>query len=152
MKNQVFLEGRIKEPELRFTAGGHALCQTAMVVEKRKQNEKGEWFTAHEDWFEMKAWNQVAEVLALIPRGETIAIEGRLEQESWENKEGNGKRSKIVVVVESFSIPVKSAKTFAVEGHTMQFHRAKSGTKAVDNGIEEAAYTRFDSGDQERPF
>lgn len=92
--NTVAIGGRLtRNPELRFTAGGTAVCSFGIAQdEHRKDGEK----VAH--FFDVTAWGRTAESVAQYKRkGEVLVVEGRLSQSRWETQDGQ-KRSKVEVV------------------------------------------------------
>lgn len=91
--NQVTLLGRItNDIEVRTTASGKNVVQFSLAVDKMGNQEGA-------DFFEVTAWEKLAELLGQYThKGSKILVLGRLQQESWEDKETGKKRSKIVVV------------------------------------------------------
>jgi len=86
-----------KDPELRFTPTGQATASFAVAVNRRWQNRQtNEWEEAT-SFFDVVAWGSLAENLAdSVHRGDRVVVEGRLDQRSWENNQGE-KRSKIEI-------------------------------------------------------
>lgn len=67
-----------------------------------KKKDGGSWPT---EWFDLKAFGEVAEALAETKKGDTVWVKvGRLTQEQWDDKETGKPRSKVVVKVEEFEI------------------------------------------------
>jgi single-strand DNA-binding protein len=85
--NSVILIGRLaKDPELRFTASGKAVCQFSIAVNRpfSKTNEA--------DFFNIVVWGKVAESCAnYLAKGRLVGIEGRLQTRSYENQAGEKK-------------------------------------------------------------
>ncbi len=98
--NKVILVGRIvRDPELRYTPGGSAVVSFS-IANKRiyiKNNEKQEMVS----FFNCVAWGKLAETVAnYCKKGQQLALEGRLQQRSWEDKDGN-KRSTVEIVADT---------------------------------------------------
>jgi single-strand DNA-binding protein len=94
MSTQVTLVGTISEPELRFIPNGSGLVNFSVKV--TKPAKEGETRTA--SYFDVKAWGQLAENIAeTFRQGDRVIVVGRIEQETWQDKETNAKKSKIVV-------------------------------------------------------
>lgn len=95
--NRVVLVGRLtRDPELRTTTTGKNVVEFSIAVDKRiKQGDK----TA--DFFRIKAWGQTADYVAnYLNKGRLVAVDGRLEQRSYQANDGQN-REIIEVVAES---------------------------------------------------
>ena len=98
--NKVFLIGRLtRDVELRYTPTGTAVADFGLAVNrvyKTADGEKKEAVT----FVDITVWAKRAEVCAeYLSKGRQVFVEGRLELDSWESKEGE-KRSKLKVVAE----------------------------------------------------
>jgi len=91
--NRVELLGRVgADPELRQTQSGTAVVQLRLATDRR--NGEGESLT---DWHTVVCWAKQAEAVAEYVRtGERVYVSGRMQQQSWENDEGE-RRSRIEV-------------------------------------------------------
>ena len=100
--NKAILIGRLgKDPELRYTPGGQAVASFPIATNRvwtGSDGQKKEQTT----WHNIIAWGKQAEVIKeYLAKGREIYIEGRIDNRSYEDKEGN-KRYVSEVVVESF--------------------------------------------------
>ncbi len=97
--NKVILMGRLgRDPELRQTAGGRALCRFSLATGRNRRD--GEQWVEETDWHDVVLWEQQAERAGrVLGRGDLCAIEGRLSPRSWEDPKGQKRR--IVEVVAS---------------------------------------------------
>ena len=102
--NKVILAGNItRAPELRYTPGGKAVCEIGLAVNRQWKTESGEKKEAV-TFVDCTAWAGTAEAISKhLRKGDPILIEGRLDLESWEDKETKEKRQKLAVTIESFS-------------------------------------------------
>lgn len=92
--NYISLCGNIGEPKIVYTAGGKAILTFGLATNRKVGEEQ---VTV---WHNIKCWEQLAENLAAeIEKGDRVMVFGRVEVESWEDKEGN-KRSTTVVVAD----------------------------------------------------
>lgn len=96
--NKVMLMGRLtRDPELRYTKGGKAVAEFSLAVNstfKTREGEKREEAT----FIDITVWEKQAETCAeYLSKGRPVFVEGRLELDKWESKEGE-KRSKLKVV------------------------------------------------------
>lgn len=91
--NQVILLGRItKDVELRTTASGKNVTEFSLAVDKAGSREGA-------DFFEVVAWEKTAELLSQYTgKGSKVLVQGRLQQDTWDDKDTGKKRSKVTVV------------------------------------------------------
>lgn len=88
-----------REPELRYTQGGQAVTGLSIAV-NRKWKQNDEW-KEQTSFFEVVCWGTLGEnVATCIAKGTRVIVSGRLEQSSWESKEGE-KRSKVEITADS---------------------------------------------------
>ncbi|MFF3923132.1 single-stranded DNA-binding protein [Paenibacillus lactis] len=87
MLNRTILIGRLtKDPELRYTPTGVAVCQFTLAVDRPFTREGGERET---DFIPIVAWRQLAETCAnYLRKGRLTAVEGRIQIRNYENNEG----------------------------------------------------------------
>ena len=94
--NKVMLAGRLtRDPELRYTPSGVALCKLGLAVSRTYKGRDGE---RKEDTFfvDVTVWEKQAEFIGQrLRQGAPILVEGRLRSDSWEDKTTGQKRSKI---------------------------------------------------------
>ena len=75
------LQGRITEPELRFTSGGQAVLQFSVVAFDGKAAAGAE-----PEWVKVSVWGERAEELApSLKKGTECYIEGRLRLNTWQS-------------------------------------------------------------------
>lgn len=94
--NSVNLIGRLgRDPELRHTPSGKAVCELNLAVD----NGYGENKTTA--WIGCALWDKTAEIAAQhLHKGDQVGISGRLTQDSWDDKETGKKQTKTKVTVE----------------------------------------------------
>ncbi len=101
--NKVMLIGNLtRDPELRHTPKGTAVSEISLAINRNWTNEQGQ---KQEDttFVEVTLWGRQAEVVQqYVTKGSPIYIEGRLQLDSWDDKETGKKRSKLRVVGENF--------------------------------------------------
>jgi len=101
--NKVILVGNLtRDPELRYTPKGTAVARLGLAVNRQWKTDTGE---AREEvtFIDIDAFGRQAEVIGqYCKKGRPIMIEGRLKYETWDDKQTNQKRSKLLVVLESF--------------------------------------------------
>ena len=100
--NKVFLIGNLtRDPELRVTPKGTAICQFGIAVNRQFKDESGA--TRDETTFvDIEAWGKQGELVAkYLTKGSPAMVEGRLKLDQWEDKASGQKRSKIKVVLDN---------------------------------------------------
>jgi single-strand DNA-binding protein len=102
--NKVILAGNLtRDPELRYLPKGTAVAAFALAVNRTWKSETGE-NKEEVSFIDIEAFGRQAEVIAQYMRkGRPLLVEGRLKQDSWEDKQSQQKRTKLKVVLESFS-------------------------------------------------
>lgn len=104
--NKVIIVGNLtRDPEVRYIPSGSAVCDISLAVNSqwtdKKSNERKEEVT----FVEVTLWGRTAEIAGeYLAKGRPVLIEGRLQQDSWEDKETGQKRSKLKVVAESMQL------------------------------------------------
>jgi len=101
--NKVILAGNLtRDPELRYTPKGTAVCRFGLAINRNWTSETGEK-KEEVTFVDIDAFGRQAEVVAqYMKKGRPIMIEGRLKLDTWEDKQTNQKRSRLGVVLESF--------------------------------------------------
>ena len=92
MLNKIILMGRLtRDPELRRTGSGTAVTSFALAVDRDFKGQGGEKET---DFIDVVAWRGTAEFAAkYLDKGRMAAVTGSLQGRSWEDKDGNKRRS-----------------------------------------------------------
>lgn len=87
MLNRTILIGRLtKDPDLRYTPAGVAVCQFTLAVDRPFTRDGGERET---DFIPIVTWRQLAETCAnYLRKGRLTAVEGRIQVRNYENNEG----------------------------------------------------------------
>ncbi len=85
--NKSILIGRlVRDPVLSYTGSGHAVANFTLAVDRPYTNQAGE---READFIDIVAWRKLAEVCANhLTKGRLVAVEGRLQIRSYEDKEG----------------------------------------------------------------
>ena len=100
--NRVVLVGNLtRDPELRHTPSGTAVCSLRLAVNsRRKDASTGEW-GEKPNYFDITVWGNQGESCAqYLSKGRPVAVDGRLDWREWETQDGQ-KREAVEVVAES---------------------------------------------------
>lgn len=97
--NKVILLGHLtRDPEMKYTGSGTAVCD--MGVALNHTTGKGDQRKEEVSFIDLTAFGKTAETAAeYLKKGRQIIVEGRLQQDRWEDQEGK-KRNKVKVIVE----------------------------------------------------
>jgi single-strand DNA-binding protein len=90
--NQVILMGRLtRDPETRTTPSGKTVTTFSLAVDRLGSDDQA-------DFFDITAWEKTGELVQqYLSKGRRVLIQGRLRQDSWDDKETGKKRSKVEV-------------------------------------------------------
>jgi single-strand DNA-binding protein len=92
LKNKVQLIGNLgNAPEVRNMEGGKKLVRFSVATNEQYKNAKGERVTETQ-WHNLIAWGKVADIAEkYLTKGTEVAIEGKLINRNYMDKEGNKK-------------------------------------------------------------
>lgn len=99
--NKVMLMGNLThDPEVRYTPKGTAVGDLRMAVNRRVPDGNGNW-SDEATYLDVTVWGNTAEnAQKYLSKGRAIFVEGRLQLDTWEDKQSGQKRSKLKVVGE----------------------------------------------------
>lgn len=153
--NKVFLIGRLsRDPELRHTTSGTAVCQINVAI-SRPVAQGSEPQT---DFINVVVWNKQAENVArYLSKGRQIAIEGRIQTRNYDNNEG--KRTYVTEVIASNVEFLGSANDNRGTNNAPQFDENPfdamepvMDTTSVDNDPFASFGEKVEISDSELPF
>jgi single-strand DNA-binding protein len=166
--NKVILMGNLtRDPELRFTPSNMAICKFGLAVNRRfKDGQSGEW-KEEPTFIDVTIFGARAEPFARYhQKGKPAFIEGSLRLDTWEDKNGGGKRSKLYVVADSwefvggargdgqgggnYSGQGSSGQSSSGQGGRSDSRTAEAG--AMDGGSQQGADPEYQSASDDVPF
>jgi single-strand DNA-binding protein len=87
--NKITIVGNLgKDPELRYTPQGTAVCSFTMATNEKRKDKNGmqQDFTT---WFRITVWGKQAETVSkYLSKGRSVYVEGRLHIEEWQDRDG----------------------------------------------------------------
>jgi single-strand DNA-binding protein len=88
-----------RDPEVRHTGGGLAICELRVAVNgRRKDGQSGEWVDKA-NYFDVTVFGARGEACGKhLGKGGPVAVEGRLDWREWEAKDGSGKRQAVQII------------------------------------------------------
>lgn len=101
--NKVMLIGNLtRDPELRVTPKGTAICTFSLAVNRKFKDESG-GEREEVTYVDIEAWGKAGENISkYCTKGRPLFVEGRLRLDQWEDKNTKEKRSRMKVVCENF--------------------------------------------------
>lgn len=144
--NKIAIIGNLgRDPELRYTPQGDAVCDFSVAVNDRRRDKTGE-FQDVTTWFKVTFWRKQAENASkFLTKGRQVYVEGRLQIEEWTDRDG------------------KNRYTLVIQGTEMQFLGEKPGEFSDNShppvneefsGTEpsETSFKTAPAGDDDIPF
>ena len=103
--NKVILLGNLtRDPEVRYTPKGSAVCDLGIAVNRVYTTDSGEK-REEVTYVDVVLWARLAEIAGeYLKKGRPIFIEGRLQMDTWDDKQSGQKRTKLRVVGESMQL------------------------------------------------
>lgn len=99
--NKAVLIGNLtRDPELRYTPQGSAVCTFGLATNRQWTTDSGE---KKEDveFHRIVSWNKLAEICAqLLKKGRKVYLEGRLQTRNWNAQDGSQRTTTEVVISE----------------------------------------------------
>src|SRR5436853_548499 len=103
--NKVILLGNLtRDPEVRYTPKGSAVCDLGIAVNRSYTLDSGEK-REEVTYVDVVLWARLAEIAGeYLKKGRPVFIEGRLQLDTWDDKQSGQKRTKLRVVGESMQL------------------------------------------------
>lgn len=100
--NSVTLVGNItRDIELRKTPGGSVVCDVSLAVNEKYYSKAKEEMVESVCYIDCTLFGKKAETASqYLSKGSQVLFHGRLQQDTWQDKETGGNRSKHKVVVD----------------------------------------------------
>lgn len=103
--NKVMLIGNLtRDPEIKYTPKGTAVADIGLAVNRIYSSESGEK-REEVTFIDVTLWGRTAEIAGeYLKKGRPVYIEGRLQLDTWDDKQTGQKRSKLKVVGEGLQL------------------------------------------------
>jgi single-strand DNA-binding protein len=127
--NHVVLVGRLtRDAELKYTAGGQAVCKFSIAINRRRKS--GDQWVDEANFFDIVLWGRQGESLnQYLVKGKQVGVDGELRQDRWEQDGQN--RSKVEIVANNIQLlgggPGGGANGGYSQGGGYQEHRNEGG-------------------------
>ena len=135
--NKVFLSGNLtRDPEVRYTQSGKAYARMGIAV-NRPYSSKNTEGQPTVDFFNMTSWSKQAEFCQrYLKKGSSVIVEGRIENNNYEDKNGV-KHYDVAVNVERIEFAGKKSSDGESSGNGGGNYGNNSGGSNYDNGTED---------------
>ena len=92
--NKIIIVGNLgRDPELRYTPQGVAVCNFSLATNEKKRDKSGELQDVT-TWFRVTLWrNQAENAAKYLTKGSPVYVEGRLGVEEWTDRDGNSRHT-----------------------------------------------------------
>lgn len=104
--NKVILVGNLtRDPEVRYTTGGTAVCDITLAVNSQWTDKRTNERKEEVSFIDVTLWGRTAEIAGeYLAKGRPVLVEGRLQQDKWDDKDTGQKRSKLKVVADGMQL------------------------------------------------
>jgi single-strand DNA-binding protein len=135
--NKVILVGNLgKDPEVKYTQGGMAVASFSLATTEKAKDKDGNWQDRTE-WHNIKAFGRTAEVAGeYLKKGRTVYIEGRIHNDSWDDKETGQKKYRTEIIVNDL-IMLGGGQREGGEGGGGGYSASKSGGAKSPNNFDQ---------------
>lgn len=148
MLNKTVLMGRLTHnPELKHTPSGMTFCNFSLAVERDfKDKASGDKIT---DFIDCVAWSHNAEFICqYFGKGRTMIVSGRIQTDSYTDKDGNKRKSTKVVVENAYFGDSKPSVNKYLDQNQNQSQPSQAAIVADQN----SDFSLLDEDDSELPF
>lgn len=151
--NRVTLVGRLtRDPELRHTAGGDAVCSMRVAVSSRARDENGQWGDKS-NYFDVVVFGRQAESASnYLSKGRRIGIDGRLSWREWTSQDGGKRQSVEVVANDVFFLDSRGDGGGGGGGGGSEAGGGWSAPAGSDLPVDTTDMTPASGGDDDIPF
>ncbi len=144
--------GRLtRDPELRYTPSGTAVCKFGLAINRSYRNQEG---NNVEDtlFINVSAWGRQAEHCSqFLKKGRRVAINGELRSNSWQDREGN---KRVTYEINARSVQfldyLKDTTNSSEDGYRKNNQLQEDSVE--DNSGQENSHTEEDSNEEDIPF
>lgn len=145
--NKIILIGNLgRDPELRYTPQGDAVCDFSIAVNDRKKDKSGE-MQEFVTWFRITLWRRMAENASkYLTKGKQVYIEGRLQVDEWQDRDGKDRYTLSVTATDMHFLGG------ARDEGSFSEHSDDSGSQLPETGGESAASAGNSPSDDDIPF
>ena len=134
--NKVFLLGNLtRDPDLRGLPNGQNVCELRLAVSRRFQNSSGQ--DVEDTCFvDVVVWGRTAaNCKQFLSKGSQVMVEGRLQLDQWEDRNGGGQRQRLRVVAEQIQFMNRRPQGDGMQSNGGYAPRAQQGDYSQAGGV-----------------
>src|SRR3954449_10118612 len=148
--NRVIITGNLtRDPELRHTNGGTAVCSLRVAVNTRRKDQSTGERVDKPNYFDVTVWGQQGENCAqYLAKGRPVAIDGRLEWREFQDKQGNNRQAVDII---ADSVQFLGGREDGGNGGGQRF-QSQSDVPADTSDFQMAGAPSGNQGDDDIPF
>lgn len=163
MVNKVILIGNLgRDPEVRRLENGAVVAKFSVATNENYRDKSGEWQTLTE-WHEVIVWRALAErAESQLKKGMQVYIEGKLTHRSWQDQDGNNRKT-TEVVANTFRLLGKRESSgtssgggyfpsAADEANSFQPNKTETAAPVATPPASDASPAKDAGGDDDLPF
>ncbi len=112
MSNPITVVGTVtRDPELKFINSGKAMIKFSVVTSKKKKNDDGSWEDTGTTYWDITAWDVLAENAAdSLAKGTQVVVLGTAESQEWNDKTTGEKKSKLGITAQHIALSLKKSR------------------------------------------
>ncbi len=155
----IVLGNLTRDPELRYTPAGHAVCSFGVATNRSWTTAEGEAQDKTE-FHNVVAWNKLAEICSqYLVKGQKVYIQGRLQTRNWEGQD-KVRRSRTEIVADQMvmlqrprgaAAPAPRSSAVEVDGSDLPASKAGEVKKEIKEEIKKEAISESQLEDQRKP-
>ncbi|MCI0661527.1 MAG: single-stranded DNA-binding protein [Acidobacteria bacterium] len=136
--NKIVIVGYLgRDPEIRYTPQGTAVCNFSVATTEKKKDRAGEAQDVT-TWFRVSAWGRQAEVAnQYLSKGRQVYVEGRLRMEEFTDRDGNRRQSLEVSATDLHFLGSRGDTAAASQGAGSAFPAGDGGEPPSEQGTDE---------------
>lgn len=145
--NKVFLLGNLtRDPDLRGFPNGQNVCDLGLAVSRRFMSNGQE---QEETCFvDVVVWGKAASnCRQYLSKGSQVMVEGRLQLDTWEDRNGGGRRSRLRVVAENVQF-MNRRRDDAANGGNQGGYQQSNAYPSANNGYQQGGFPPAGNGYQ----
>ncbi len=135
--NKVQLIGNLtRDPELRYTPAGTAVCTFGLATNRQWTTESGEK-KEDAEFHRIVAWQKLAELCAqLLAKGRKVYVEGRLQTRRWSGQDGQERTTTEIVINDMIILDSRGAAVAPTEDFNVPEDLAADEAPSTTQGVE----------------
>lgn len=104
--NRVILMGNLtRDPQVRYVPSGTAVTELGLAINRSWFDKQSQQRKEETTFVDVTLWGRQAEIAGeYLSKGRSVMIEGRLQLDTWDDRESGQKRSKLKVVCENMTM------------------------------------------------